>query len=455
MARTGRSVIPRRMVLRGMLAGGVAVAVPLPRLVGMLNGNGTAYAAGGPLPVRFGTWFFGNGIIPNRWVPTTTGSGNAWKLSEQLSPLLTVKPWLSVVTGLNIKGPDISPHQAMPIQALTGAQTGGSVVQLPTVDQVAAGLVGKGTIFPTGLHVGLPSINGGTAQGLNLSYIGPNAPNPPQQSPTKLFQQLMQYSSSGTAPTAPDPELMRRSMVLDAVAEDAKALRARLGAEDMQRLDLHLSGLNQLQLQLAQAEAPKATGVIVNPDKAYPNRGTDGLITRQRGQAFSDLLVFALASDLTRIFSYSFTTPACHGHYDDCGLDPVTFHEDYGHRTSPKGVASATEGFNTGVKFAMTCLSDTLVRMKNTPDGAGNLLDNSCVYTTSCVSESQTHGGTDYPLLVSGKAGGKLKGDQHVRLVGDNVSKVPFTALTAMGGTATSFGTAESMVSSGIPELLA
>src|SRR5271170_5304688 len=107
------------------------------------------------------------------------------------------------------------------------------------------------------------------------------------------------------------------------------------------------------------------------------------------------------------------------------------------------GLTVATEGFNTGVRFAMSNLADTLVRMQNTPDGTGNLLDNSCVYATSCVSESQSHGGTDYPLLVAGKAGGKLKGDQHIRILNENVSKVPFTLLTALSGTATSFGLAE------------
>ena len=41
-----RAVLPRRTVLRGMLAGGISVVIPLPRMAGMLNGNGTAYASG-------------------------------------------------------------------------------------------------------------------------------------------------------------------------------------------------------------------------------------------------------------------------------------------------------------------------------------------------------------------------------------------------------------------------
>jgi hypothetical protein len=388
-------------------------------------------------------------------VPARTGQGAAWTLSEQLAPLQGVKPWLSVVTGLTIKVPNNAPHASMPAAALSGAQVGGDSTQLPTIDQLVAKTTGAGTIFPSGLHVGISNTTGATSLGLSISYTGPNAPNAPNYSPAALFKNLVQFASTGGPPKPPDPALLNRNLVLDAVVEDAKALKARLGAEDQRRLDLHLTGLAQLQNQITAAQMPKATGAIVDPDKTYADRGNDGSISRKRGQAFADLLVFAMASDLTRVFSYMFTCPACHGSYADCGLEPTTFHEDYGHRLSPKGLSSATVGFNQGVRYAMSNLSDLLTRMKATPDGAGNLLDNSCVYTTSCVSESQTHGGTDYPILVAGKAGGKLRGDQHLRAIDDNVSKVPFTLLNAMGAKATSFGMAEGQVTTGLSGLLA
>jgi len=454
----GRSVISRRMVLRGMLAGGASVAIPLPRLCAMLNGNGTAYAAGTPLPVRFGVWFFGNGIIPERWVPTTTGSGANWALSEELAPLQEVKPWLSVVTGTAIKIPQSAPHGSSPAAALSGANSGNRTMLLPSIDQVIGKMISAGTTFPSGLHVGLSNTSGGTALGDTMSFSAAGAPNPPDYSPANVFKKLMPFASTmapNTPPAAPDPELLRRQLVLDAVNEDAKALRARLGVEDQMRLDRHLQGIQELQTQIMRAQGPKVAGKLVNPDMAYPNRGADGSISRARGQAFSDLLVFALSTDLTRVFSYTFTPPACHGHYDDCGLDPATFHEDYGHRLSPKGQAYATSGMNIGVRYAMTNLNDLLVRMKNTPDGAGNLLDNSCVYTTSCTAESQTHSNLDFPVLVSGKAGGKLKGDQHIRLVDTNTSSVLYSLYTMFGGTAQSFGMAEGQVTSGIPALLA
>lgn len=451
----GRRSLSRRTVLRGMLAGGIAITVPLPRLAGMLNGNGTALAAGEALPLRFGTWFFGNGIIPERWVPRSTGLGDEWQLSEQLAPLARVKPWLSVLSGFSIKIPNNAPHASHPCAALTGAQTGGGGVTLPTVDQLIAPTIKGDTPYPSGIHVGVSNQTGATSLGLAVSYKGPNAANPPKYSPATLFQELLGFTSSGGMPRPVDPELLHRCAVLDAVAEDAKALKLRLGAEDQLRLDHHLSGLGELQGQIAKQATPVATGPAPDPDQLYPERGQDGSISRQRGQAFADLLVFAMASDLTRVFSYMFTCPACHGNYADCGLESSSFHEDYGHRTSNKGLPEATKGFNTGVKFAMSNLADLLSKMADVPDGAGTLLDNSCVYVTSCTSESQTHSGTDYPLLVAGKAGGKLKSDQHIRLLDENVSKVPFTLLTAMGGAPASFGDGEGEVTSGVAELLA
>jgi hypothetical protein len=184
-----------------------------------------------------------------------------------------------------------------------------------------------------------------------------------------------------------------------------------------------------------------------------------------RSKAMSDLIVFALATDITRVFSFMFTCAACHGNYADAGLDPVTFHEDYGHRKSPKGMASATQGFLTGVKYAMTNFNNTLTAMMNCADGAGNLLDNSVVYSTSCTSESQTHSGNDYPTLVAGKAGGLLKTDQHLRLVtgppgttgapnGDNQSKVAYTLMTALGRPESPWGMGASQATTGLPALL-
>ncbi|HXI60578.1 MAG TPA: DUF1552 domain-containing protein [Polyangia bacterium] len=459
-----------------MVAGGIGVTLPLPRMAGMLNGNGTAYADGTALPTRYGTWFWGNGINPPEWVPSATGVGSAWTLSPALMPLLPSKSYLQVITGLTNKIPDIAAHKARPAAALTGA-TSAQDVKLPSIDQVLVPILNKGAMpaLGNGLHVGISNTSGAGALDLRISFRGPNASNPPNYDPADVFKQLVMYgggkTSGGTVtPAGPDPELAHRKRVLDAVKDAAASLRVRLGKVDQVRLDQHLDGVNQIENQLAilSTMKPSQTGTgakLVDPTMAYPKLGPVGAINTSRAQAMSDLIVFALATDLTRVFSYMFTCAACHGNYADAGLVPATFHEDYGHRKLPAGRSAADAGFLVGVKYAMTNFNDLLTRMTNSADGAGNLLDNSVVYATSCTGESLSHGANDYPVLVAGKARGLLKGDQHLRMVnvapgttgapnGENVTKVPYTLLTMLGRPEGPWGMAEGQVSSGISSLL-
>jgi len=93
--------LDRRTVLKGVLATGATVTIPLPLLQIMLNGNGTAYAQTmTPVAPLFVTWFFGNGSLPGKWKPAKTGTGTNWDLSPQLQPLAALKSYLTVISGL-------------------------------------------------------------------------------------------------------------------------------------------------------------------------------------------------------------------------------------------------------------------------------------------------------------------------------------------------------------------
>ena len=447
---TRHKMLPRRTVLRGLL-GGTAIAIPLPRLIGMLNGNGTAYADGNPLMPRFLTWFFGNGADPTQWVPAATGVGPAWTLSPSLAPLADYKAWLSVLSGFDLKVPYVYAHKSSPAAVLTGAQAvDGGDVQLPSIDQLVAPLINADTAYPGGIHVGISDVTGAGALDFNISFNGANAPNPPNYSPAALFASLLALSGS----QEPDPTLFRRKSILDAVAADAKQLQSQLGREDQIRLDRHLDGINQLQTVIDATINSPGCGMPIDPDVAHLDRGPDGAITLGRCRAFADLITFAFSCELTRVATHVFSCAACHAGYPEAGLGEVTFHEDHGHLLSPQGADYAMAGFHTGVAYAMSGLAELLQRLRDTPDGAGNLLDSSIIYTTSCIGRPWDHRTDDYPALVIGKGGGLLRGDMHHRAAGDNISKVPFTLLKALGGAATSFGLAEGLVDTTIPELL-
>ena len=56
-----------------------------------------------------------------------------------------------------------------------------------------------------------------------------------------------------------------------------------------------------------------------------------------------------------------------------------------------------------------------LDKLKNTPDGDGNLLDNSVVMYGSPMGDSNVHNHKRVPMFLAGHAGGALKGNLHVK----------------------------------------
>jgi hypothetical protein len=82
-----------------------------------------------------------------------------------------------------------------------------------------------------------------------------------------------------------------------------------------------------------------------------------------------------------------------------------------------------------------------LAALKNTPDGAGNLLDSCAIMASSDCSEGKSHSNRDYPIVVAGRGGGALKfPGVHYRGKAENTSMVGLSLLRACGVTAASFG---------------
>ncbi|HEY0712479.1 MAG TPA: DUF1552 domain-containing protein, partial [Polyangia bacterium] len=86
----------RRQVLRG-----TGVAIALPWLETFAPRKAHAQAA---VKKRFMTLYFPNGTA-EFWLPTGQGAGDAWKLSPILEPLLPMKKYLTVLSGINNTAP--------------------------------------------------------------------------------------------------------------------------------------------------------------------------------------------------------------------------------------------------------------------------------------------------------------------------------------------------------------
>src|SRR5207302_9997632 len=110
---------------------------------------------------------------------------------------------------------------------------------------------------------------------------------------------------------------------------------------------------------------------------------------------FSDLLAVACACDLTRVASYQFTG-SLGGQVFATGGQTDNEHSITHDSTLQNQV-------NGAVIFTMKNLAYLLGKLKASVEGAGNVLDNTCLLATTDVSEGLTHSVSDYPILVCGK----------------------------------------------------
>jgi hypothetical protein len=437
----------RRTVLKGVLASGAAVSVPLPLLEIMLNGNGTAHAqTGTPVPPLFVMWFFGDGTLPGLWKPATTGTGSNWSLSAQLQGLSAVKPYLTVISGLTNKlvVPGVE-HPSGSAGATTGSPLSGNAVTAASIDQVVAKLISAGAPFNS-IEVGVtPATPNGPQDSLaTVSHKGPNAKNVADYDPKSIFTRLFMATTTTTTTTTDQATKLAtvRKSVLDAVLADGAALEKRLGAADKQRVEQHLTSIRGIEQRLM--TAPTTTGgtpptMCSSATAPTTAKDTNSEAPPAVNSAMADLSMLALACDRTRVLSFVFSLPAAHVYYRHLGSNMnADFHDTICH--GDPGDQSNQPRVDTGVHYVMTCLGEFLTKMQATAHGASNLLDQSLVFVTSDTAWGKTHTNAEWPVLLAGKAGGKLQGDGHYNFQGDNLSKALLTVAQIMGSTATSFG---------------
>jgi len=437
----------RRAALRGVLATGAAIAVPLPIFDCMLNRNGTAYAQGQPLAKRYATWFFGNGILPPLWVPKAVGSN--WELSEQLGPLANFKDYLTVVSGLVNMFPGDSFHPVGSAASTTGGGVEEGSAVAPSIDQLVADVVSTTSPFRS-IELGVSSAtpNGGDNTLHAVSHRGRNAPNFPEFDPHAAFARLFAQVDVG-APDEMAKLNQARKSVLDSVLMDANELMGSLGQNDQHRLQQHMDGIRQLEMRLGglgQCKPP------IDPTVAGVFEDTNSEAPKAINDVMAELLTIAFACDLTRSASLVFTLPAAHVYYRHLAPEMNDdFHDFICHADA--GDSANQPRVHRGVIYAMECLATLLEKMKAVPEGDGNLLSNSLIYATSCTSWGKTHTKDEWPVLLLGKSGGALQGNTHHRAQGANLSQVLFSIASIMGVNVTSLGAAEGLVTSGLSGL--
>lgn len=421
----------RRFLLRGLL-GGAAMSVGLPILDAFLDTNGEAFAAtlgGGRLPVRFGTWFWGCGMIPDRWTPKTVGAG--YDLPPQLEPIRGVQQYVSVLSGFDVvlDGKGNLPH----ISGNTAVRTGApadlwQAIQAPTFDVLIADAIGGGAYFRA-----LDLSADGDAR---TSYSLRNGSSLNAAIPTagELYSKVFgaDFHDPNKADFSPDPRVMVRKSVLSGVAEQRRRLQNRFGAADRARLDEYFTSLRELEgkLALQLQKPPPAEACVVPSSPAVPRGDLTDVDTRAaHHKIMVQLLAMALACNQTRVFNMTFSTAA--SDLRQAG-DTTGYHQ-----STHEELIDRKVGYQPTVdRFAtrnMEAWADLVAALAAVKEGDGVLLDNTLVLAHSDVSYAKNHDVTGIPVMLAGRAGGKVSQGRHVRVSGEPITRVGLTVQQAMG----------------------
>ena len=391
--------VSRRVLLQGA---GVSMTLPWFQSLPVWGEAAPSGINAPEFPKRFGVLFMACGVNPDHWWAKQTDDGI--ELGKSLSPLETLKPKLNVINGLfnkNATGVGIHPGQTGNILSgaslKKGAELGGSI----SIDQMLANRLGSDTIQSslvlgceqpvTGYH----ETNFSMAYSSHISWQNATSPVPMEVYPALAFDSLFENRGA-----------RRNQSVLDRIGEHASDLRRQASMDDRRKLDEFLSSVREVeqrivQQRLAQEKAnaksdgdPRMLAAMARPDNGLPED------IREHMRLMCDIVALAFQTNKTRIA----TLLLCR---DISGLFyPFLDARNAHHSASHNDRSDEFERISTYYCSQFAYLAKKLDGMQ---EGAGTVLDHSCLVFINNMWSGSAHNSQKVPLLTVGGLAGQVR----------------------------------------------
>ena len=396
----------RRTFLKGV---GASVALPL------LDAMTPAFAAGYPARIsRYSFLHVPHGASPGYWMPT--GADKQWELSQILQPLAPFKDRVTVISKTDhAMAGSLSPDESAGDHSRTAAvylsaahpkRTEGQDIKAGiTIDQVLARQIGQQNALPS-LELciedvgslGVCGVGYSCAYTNSISWASPTTPLPMERNPQVVFERLF-----GDGSTAEDRAARKREdrSILDSVMGDMARLKRGLGASDLARFDEYLDDIREIERRIAIAEH------TAQVDAERPE--TAEMPFDQHMKLMLDLQVLAFKADITRVSTMMFSRDLSAKVYSESGV-PDAYHALSHHQDDPTRMARYAK-INA---YHVSLVAYFLDKLRATPEGESNLLDNSLVMYGSPMGNSNAHDHVALPVFIAGTAAGRYEGNRHI-----------------------------------------
>lgn len=376
------------------------------------------------LPSRMAFVYFPFGVaLPDEkhpkaewnWYPR--GEGKDYRFTSVLKSMESLREDVTIIHGLS--------HPKC--RRLGGHDTGdtfltGHFLEPPTyvnaisADQLAAQFLANQTRYPS-LTLSCDGGVGEPTRSTTLSYSDSGRPIPALANPKQIFAKLFGQTS--------DDQLSRQRIqstqsLLDLVIGNSKSLRNQLAHYDKAKFDEYLDSVRDIEKRVDQSQKwldiPKPRVEEKTLDLSATPDGPKEYI-----KVMYDLMYLAFQTDSTRLATFMLGQVA--GATTIANSFPTVVGQKGNWHGLAHGAGKDPEALGMFDQFLAEQLAYFLIRLKNTREGDGSLLDRTMVLYGS--SNSKTHNNNNYPLLL---AGGKKLGVQHGHFLKYNAN-VPFANL--------------------------
>ena len=425
------STISRRRALQALGLSGAALPL-MPSLFAR-----TASAATGPCPKRFIALFSANGSRFQKYFPNDSELGELpWVVRDQAHhvrevPLSQVpgdrisavfgpefnglRDKINIIRGLDLirKGGGHNPH--FMLSGWAGLPDGSPDLH-ETIDQIMAR---SSTVYPQAPHKRSIHLQVKGPQGYGGPLSVQEAAGQISQVPRQIDPVAAYASIFGGLPEPDDPGLdlaaSRRASLLRSLQDDYLALRdnRRIGADDKQRLDAHVTLLDDLARRLAATPAEGCTF----PDAPVALDQGQEVNLPQVTRDHMDLIVATIKCDLSRVAAFQLCSGTDTRTFsflgDEIAEDHHRISHDYsypgGHSLSAHKMGLIGHWYATQVAYLLEQLD-----VVEDPATGATYLDNSVVYWGNEFGTNGWHGAIGMPVMLAGSGGGYLRTGLHM-----------------------------------------
>ena len=404
----------RRAALKGV---GASVALPFLESMAWATGSKTASV----LPKRMVVSYFSYGAyMPGgtTGVQSLTTPHDDWSwwacrdagpltFNKSSAPFAPLKDYVSYLEGLDHQGGwGMGGHSSGDVFATGADMAGREKTNNISIDQVAAAALGHKTRHAS-LVMGTEGGTGYYGRAKTLSHSGPGRPIPSLSNPQDIFDRLFR-PYAGKNMDQVRAEMNSRSSVLDVIRDQSKSLDSRLGREDQEKMAEYLDSIRAVEKRIERnREWTHQPLPEVNPEGLQLSATYKD--PEEYIRCMYDLLYLALQTDSTRYATFMLESENSSAHAVGNFSNTLFGYKGNTHDISHKRPSEFSAKWDhwRAVQHAYF-----LQRLKDTPEGDGNMLDRTVVLWGSAHPHT-AHATRNYPIHL---AGGNHLGFKHGNL---------------------------------------